>query len=109
MTEKTLGKIQNVYIGFGGYQDHEMGVWFQLGDENTTTFDGKGFWKDKPSENAKWTINDKKETLGEIMLYVEKLMSQAKVNKVNGLIGIPIEMTTEGNLLKEWRILTEVL
>jgi hypothetical protein len=43
------------------------------------------------------------------MRYVSKLLKDAKVDAVQKLQGIPVEVTFDGNLLKEWRILTEVL
>jgi hypothetical protein len=43
------------------------------------------------------------------MRYVSKLLKDAKVNSVDELKGKPVEVTFDGNMLKEWRILTEVL
>jgi hypothetical protein len=43
------------------------------------------------------------------MRYVSKLLKEAKVDSVEKLKGKPIEATFDGNMLKEWRILTEVL
>lgn len=40
---------------------------------------------------------------------IQKLMKDAKVSKMFLLKNKPVEITFEGNLLKEWRILTEVL
>jgi hypothetical protein len=36
-------------------------------------------------------------------------LKDAKVNSVDELKGKPVEVTFDGNMLKEWRILTEVL
>jgi hypothetical protein len=43
------------------------------------------------------------------MRYVSKLLKESKVDSVEKLKGKPVEVTFEGNMLKEWRILTEVL
>jgi hypothetical protein len=43
------------------------------------------------------------------MRYVSKLLKEAKVDSVDKLKGKPVEVTFEGNTLKSWRILTEVL
>jgi hypothetical protein len=43
------------------------------------------------------------------MRYLSKLLNEAKVSSVDKLKGIPVEVTFDGNMLKEWRILTEVL
>jgi len=43
------------------------------------------------------------------MIDMENLKKDAKVNSIDKLKGIPVEVTFEDNMLKEWRILTEVL
>ena len=40
---------------------------------------------------------------------INKLLNEAKRETVEGLKGIPIEATFEGNVLRGWRVLTEVL
>jgi hypothetical protein len=41
---------------------------------------------------------------------LSKLLKEAKVDSVGKLKDIPVEVTFfEGNILKEWRVLTEVL
>lgn len=104
-----LGKIRGVKFGFGGYQDAMFGIWFDLGGEHWGVGNGRGVWQGKPSDGAKWTIEDKKKELAEIMLYVEQLLSEAKVDSVHQLEGIPVELTWEGQCLKSFRILTEVI
>jgi len=43
------------------------------------------------------------------MRYLSKLLNDAKVDSVDKLKGIPVEVTLEDNTLKEWRVLIEVL
>jgi hypothetical protein len=43
------------------------------------------------------------------MRFLSKLLKEAKVDSVDQLKGKPVEVTFDGNLLSEWRILTEVL
>jgi len=43
------------------------------------------------------------------MRFVSKLLKEAKVDNVDKLKGIPVEVTFDGMMLKEWRVLTEVL
>lgn len=108
---KELGKIIAVYFGSGGYQDAQFGVWFKLGADGWGVGDGRGSWQGEPSSSAKWTMADKSKAQGEIMLWIEDLMRQAKVSDIAELKGIPIEVTFDspyGKML-EWRILTEVL
>jgi hypothetical protein len=43
------------------------------------------------------------------MRYISSLLKDAKVDSVDKLKGKPVEVTLDGNQLKSWRILTEVL
>lgn len=43
------------------------------------------------------------------MRFISKLLKEAKVDEVYQLKGKPVEVTFEGNMLKEWRLLTEVI
>ena len=48
--------------------------------------------------------------LAQLMRYISKLLSEAKVEDITKLADKPIEVTIdEFNSLKSWRILTEVL
>lgn len=110
--EKKLGKIESVSFGLGGYQGAMLGIHFTLGNSCWGVGDLKGNWdaeQIKHTENTKWTEEDRDASYAEIMRYVSKLLKDAKVDSVDKLKGKPIEVTFDGNLLKEWRILTEVL
>lgn len=110
--EKRLGKIQNVYFGLGGYQDAMLGLHVTLGDGAWGVIDGRGDWDAeliKHSEYSEWSEEDRDKHYAEILRYVSKLLNDAKVSSVDKLKGIPVEVTFDGNLLKEWRVLTEVL
>ena len=48
-------------------------------------------------------------SLVKVLRRLSKILKEAKVKSVYQLKGIPVEVTFEGNLIKEWRILTEVL
>lgn len=110
--EKKLGKIESVKFGIGGYQDCQLGIHFTLSDGSWGVGDSKTSWDSeriKCSEHAKWTEDDRSQNYADIMRYVSKLLKDAKVESVEQLKGKPVEVTFDGNLLKEWRILTEVL
>lgn len=110
--EKKLGKIESVHFGLGGYQGAMLGLHITLGTDGWGVGASKAYWdaeQIKRSEHAKWTEQDRDESYAEIMRYVSKLLKEAKVDSVDKLKGIPVEVTFEGNTLKEWRILTEVL
>lgn len=110
--EKRLGKIKNVRFGIGGYQDCQLGIHFDLGTDTWGVTDSKSVWdpeKIKCSENSQWTEEDRNKAMNDVMRYTSSLLKDAKVNFVVELKGKPVEITMEGNMLKEWRILTEVL
>ena len=113
MNGRELGKISKVWFGVGGYQDCMFGL--------TLTLEGKGWgvgdfisggWdveRMPRSEYAKWTEADRDEQMVKMCRRISKLLSDAKVDDIAKLKGIPIEVVFECNALKEWRILTEVL
>lgn len=110
--EKKLGKIENVSFGIGGYQDCMLGLQVTLGDNGWGVVDNRTAWDAERiswSENCKWTEEDRDKQYSEIMRYLSKLLKDAKVDSVDKLKGIPVEVTFDGNMLKEWRVLTEVL
>jgi hypothetical protein len=103
VTGKQLGKIQSVSFGHGGYHDAMIGISFTLSGEGWGVGDFWGAWSIKRSEE------DRIRGLGEMVMRVNDLLQQAKVSTVDRLKGIPVEVSFEGNLLKSWRVLTEVL
>lgn len=110
--EKRLGKIEKVSFGLGGYQGAMLGIHVTLGDGSWGVSDCRANWDAEQiscSEYSKWSEVDRDGWYTEIMRYVSKLLKEAKVNSVDELRGKPIEATFDGNTLKEWRILTEVL
>jgi len=109
---KKLGKIQDVSFGLGGYQGAMIGIHVTLGNEGWSVGDSRANWDAEQiecTEYTQWTEEDRDGWYAEIMRYVSKLLEDAKVDSVDKLKGKPVEVTFEGNTLKEWRILTEVL
>jgi hypothetical protein len=109
---KEFGKIQDVKFGIGGYQDSSLGIHLTFGSNSWGVGFSKSTWDSeivKWTESSLWTEEDRTNDYADIMRYVSKLLSQAKVNSVDKLKNIPVELTFEGSVLKEWRILTEVL
>ena len=110
--EKKLGKIQSVRFGHGGYQDACIGISVTLGDGSWGVGDFKGEWDPElvtTSEYTKWTEEDRTKSIDESIRFISKLLKEAKVDSVDKLKDIPVEVTFDGMMLKEWRILTEVL
>lgn len=112
MTKTELGKIESVSFGHGGYQDAMLGLTVSLTGNSWGTNDHKGFWAAsiiECSEYCKWTEQDRDASYAEVMRFVDKLLAAAKKRNIADLKGVPIEATFEGNMLKSWRVLTEVL
>lgn len=110
--EKKLGKIESVRFGHGGYQDAMLGLSVTLSASGWGVNDFKGNWDAeliKCTENTKWTEEDRDKGYSDTMRFVSKLLKEAKVDNVSKLKGVPVECSFEGTMLKEWRILTEVL
>jgi hypothetical protein len=110
--EKKLGKIESVRFGHGGYQDACIGLSVTLGNGSWGVGDFKGAWDPElvtTSEYTKWTEEDRTKSIDESIRFISKLLKEAKVDSVDKLKDIPVEVTFDGMMLKEWRILTEVL
>jgi hypothetical protein len=110
--EKRLGKIESVSFGLGGYQGAMLGIHITLGDGSWGVGATKANWDAEQiewSKHTQWTEEERDGWYAEIMRYVSKLLKDAKVDSVDKLKGKPIEATFDGTMLKEWRILTEVL
>ena len=106
---KQIGKIQKVSFGHGGYQEAMIGISFTLGGEGWGVSDFWGSWSLERSDYAKWSEQDRIDQLGETVMRINKLLNDSKTHNVNNLQDVPIECSFEGNLLKSWRVLTEVL
>jgi hypothetical protein len=108
---KEIGKIKDVYFGMGGYQDVCIGVTFHLGSDKQAwgVNDFWGTWGTEHRPDCKWTEESRVKHLGEMVMSVKGLLRDAKVTSLDGLKGIPVEVTFDGNALKGWRILTEVI
>jgi hypothetical protein len=110
-TTKELGKIEKVTFGYGGYQDAMFGVTFVLSFGGMGVVDFKGTWSEEVEvgENTKWSEEDRTMSNDDTVKFINRIMREAKVTEINRLVGIPIEVTSEGMSLKSWRVLTEVL
>lgn len=108
-TRTELGKIQSVRVGMGGYQDVQMGVWFVLSGTSWGVHDGHGTWSTDRTEHCKWTEGDRNAIFAEVMHKIMELLKQSSRSSVDDLVGLPIEATFDGNTLRSWRLLTEVL
>jgi hypothetical protein len=60
----------------------------------------------KCDKNSKWTEKDRSKWNDDLCRKVSKILNQANVSKLKD---IPVEVEFEENMLKDWRILEEVL
>jgi hypothetical protein len=111
--EKQLGKIEKVWFGYGGYQSAQIGIFFTLSfGKSFSTSTGMSDWDPHLIEwrtDSKWTEADRDASFAKICRYISDLLRDAKVDSIDKLVGKPIEVETDGMILKSWRILTEVL
>jgi hypothetical protein len=109
MIRKELGKISRASWGRGGYQDAQVGVSFSLEGKGWGVCDFWGHWGTKHSDHCKWSEVDRLVGIGEAAMRLNALLETAKKYSVADLVGVPVEVTFDGNALKEWRLLEEVL
>lgn len=100
--ELVLGKISSINFI---HEDSRIGlsVSFEFKHGGTNFF--KGVWDSTivPIEE------DRSKSKIDLFNFIEKIMIDAKKNKLSDLKNCPVELRFEENYLKEWRILTEVL
>jgi len=99
MINKVLGKIESVRFG---YSEYMFGLNLTLTGNSwgvIASYEYNPSHKDEPIE-----LNSLK-----MLKQVQELLTAAKVDTVDKLKNKPVEATFEGNLLKDFRILTEVL
>lgn len=110
MIRKELGKITAATFGLGGYQDCQIGFWLTLGGNGWGVNANHGSaWALDRDERCKWTEGERREALADSAWKLAETLKQAKKMRVQDLVGVPVEVTFEGNALKDWRVLTEVL
>ncbi len=110
MSESTkLMRITRAEFGEGGYQDACIGFSLTFETEGAGVSDFKGTWNMEPSQYAAWTVADQDAEFAKTVRLIADTLRAAKKRYVSELKGVPVEVTFEGNVLKSWRILTEVL
>lgn len=110
MSERTwLGRITKAEFGFGGYQEAMFGLSVTLEGSGSGVGDFKGAWAMERSDRAQWTEADRVQHIFEAVWFTKEILEKAKKPHVSQLKGIPVEVTCEGNMLKSWRVLEEVL
>lgn len=109
MTETQLGKITRARFGAGGYDGAQFGLSVELSlQDGAAVGDFKGTWSKYPPR-AQYTQESWNAERLAMLDFVQQLFVDAKVDEVSKLVGKPVEVKLDRNMLKSWRILTEVL
>lgn len=61
------------------------------------------------SDECKYEKGEKEKIILKQMEFIYQLLKKAKVENIEELKGIPVEVTLDGNAFYDFRILTEVL
>lgn len=102
-----LGKILEVKLGPGGYQDAMFGFSFTLGSASWGIGDFWGTWNEVRAPEFEQAHRDAQAAIFE---RVRKLMEGAKVSDFADLKGTPVSVEVyDSGALRDWRVLTEVL
>jgi len=107
--DKKLGKLKNVRFGWGGYDGCQFGLSLMIEGDAWEVGDFRGAWGIDRPENAKWTEDDRRNDLVDVALFLRDTLKAAKKMHVEELNGVPVEAMFDGQRLKSWRVLTEVL
>jgi hypothetical protein len=102
-TNVALGRISNASFGWGGHQDAMIGLTVGLAGQSWAVGDFWGVFPDGEDEISVDKVS------GATLRRLAELLAKAKVKSVDKLVGIPVEITFDGQVLKSWRVLTEVL
>jgi len=106
MNGKSLGKIESCKFGTS---DAMIGMFFSFTGDGWGVSDFWGDWNIPHSERCQWTEKQRITRLGEMVMRLNTILEQAKCTDIKQLVGKPVEVTFDGNMIKSWRILTEVL
>lgn len=107
MNEKVLGKITS--INYGLIDKSRLGILFTFkinGDFVCGEFTAPII---EMNERTEWTEEDRKNEMVEIQFQINEWLKQAKVNFIEELRNVPVEVELDRNMFKSFRILTEVL
>jgi hypothetical protein len=113
MNEKELGKIIEVKFGRVGHQESCIGLNLvfsgKWGEVCTRVGNGYSPSRIKHTQHCKWTEADRDNDFAQTIREIDKILKDANVDYVNELLDKPVEVEFDDNLIKDWRILTEVI
>jgi hypothetical protein len=103
-----LGKITAATFGVGGYDDAMIGLSLTFEADRGAVSQFRGTWATW-SERCQWTEADQTQSWGDTVRFLAKILKESRRKSVSDLVGVPVELTFDGNSLADWRVLTEVL
>lgn len=107
--QKVLGKITRAKFGMNRDYPFLMGLELEFGADGWGIGDG-GKMMINVGPTAKWESSLARErAIARMIDSIRDLLIDAKVDDVTKLVGRPVEVTMEGNVFKDFRILKEVL
>jgi hypothetical protein len=111
--DKQLGKISRAKFGIGGYQDAMLGLWLSFewpgGGVSPPTENVWAYGLVDPSPKAVWDETDRTKGCARVLKQLCDILAKAKVDTVDELVGIPVEITFESGRCTGFRVLEEVL
>lgn len=87
---KEIGYIEKVTFGKGGYNDDMIGILLCFKGKNWIVNDDRLTW-DWNIVKDEW-IKDRDIAYRDMVIFLSKLLSDAKVNTIEELVGIPVEI-----------------
>lgn len=106
---KQLGKIINAEFGKISDRKFLMGLQLTFAFKGSFVSDGAKHCINM-SDSYKWESHEQRMmTIEKEMDYVYKLLNDANCSYISELVGKPVEVELEGNIFKDFRILTEVI
>lgn len=108
--EKVLGKITSAEYGICPDYPFFFGLrlTFSL-DGGSRVVGSSTKYMFNISEHCKWETKNRSDAIAGTVDDLYKILCDAKVHHVSELVGKPVEVTLDGMLYKDFRILTEVI
>lgn len=104
--EKYLGYINNVFFGINNDFSNHIILLFDLRYGITESSSGY-------MSSYKYVVDVDNENNIDVyknfIKYIHKILMQSHKNSLDELVGVPVEVSIENHLLKDFRILTEVI
>ena len=112
MSDIKIGWIKSAKFGHGGYQECMLGLDIEFAGHGwgVSSFVGGWSWLlIGRGEHAHWTEAERSQSIEAACRLLDATLKAAKKRHVAELSGTPVEVTFDGNVLKSWRVLEEVI